>query len=555
VIMGFKEIKERYLTEKMLGKLASYCSLASLALLSASLLQFNDIKLGPYGLIHDLPPLYYVAVGVSLFSGFVTASLKEKRDLLQAFNYIVLLAALWLLPIIFEGTPRFDSAYKTIGFVEYIYREGRLEPSNWELFYHNWPGFSLFFGAMWLMGGMDEIYPLVQYYPFLLHLIMLVVLFWLFRLPVLQIQAPNAWYLGGVFYLLANFINQDYFCPQSMAYFLLSVLITLLVDRSRWLISLNRALGYKISVIIILIALALSHILSSLVALGLVVIFSLFDRKTLFNLVLLGIVVILAWNIYGAEVYFETHSKGITGDMFNVKEAWNSNVDNRVKGSPEHIMVNKIRIIYAASMGMCGFGGFLLALRKMDRKVLIELIKVSTVSVCIAGAFVYGGESFMRAYLFLLLPLSFFALGYGQHRKLLVPLFIFCALAVPFKIIAHYGNEQVDYISPGIIRGSDFLAIHSSGGYVVGYQAILGNTKNTEKFITLQWEQFNADFSPEKNLDDNYYIGIGPREKNYWSIFYNDPHFTDEIEAKFLEDRRFVLFYSNGEINLYYIDS
>jgi len=553
--MVYKEIKERFLTEEIQGKLAAYCSLASLAILSASLFQFKALSLGPYGLIHDLPPLYFVAIFINLLSGFITAGLKEKKDLLQLFNYIVLLTALWLVPILFEGTPRFASSYKTIGFVEYVYREGRLEPSNWELFYHNWPGFSIFFAAVWLVTGIEEIYPLVLYYPFILHLILLGVLFWFFKMPVLNIKAPNTWYLGGVIYLLANFINQDYFCPQSMAYFLLTVLITLLVNRSQWRISLNRALGYKISLVLIFITLAISHILSSLVALGLLVIFSLFNRKTFINLLLLGIIVIIAWNIYGASVYFEAHFKNIINDLFEIQNAWNSNVDNRIQGSAEHILVNRIRIIYAASMGLCGFMGFLLIVRKMDRNMLLDLIKVSGVSVCIAGAFVYGGESFMRAYLFLLLPLSFFSLAYGQYKKLLAPFCVFCALAVPFKIIAHYGNEQIDYISPSIIRGADYLSIHSPGGYAVGYYGILGNAKYTENFISLDLDQFNIDSLPEKEQDENYYLGLGPREKGYWSILYNEPLYVDNIEAKLRENRRFVLFYSNGGISLYYLTS
>jgi len=407
---------------------------------------------------------------------------------------------------------------------------------------------------MWQIAGMGEIYPLVQYYPFVLHLIMLPVLFWLFKLPALNIQAPNAWYLGGAFYLLANFINQDYFCPQSMTYFLLSVFITLLVDRSRWLTGLNRALGYKVSAILIIIALALSHILSSLVALGFLMVFSLFDRKRFVNLVLLGIIVVIAWNIYGADVYFQAHFKNITENLAVAQKTWNYNVENRVNGSAEHVIVNKIRIVYAASMILCGFVGFLLAIKRVERKLLLDLIKVSGVSVCVAGSFIYGGESFMRAYLFLLLPLGFFCLSYGQHRKLLIPLCIFCMLAAPFKLIAHYGNEHVDYISPGTIRGADFLSIHASEGYAVGYYGILGNTKYTENFISLDLELFDVENLPEKKQGENYYLGLGRRERNYWQIFYDEASYIDSLDSKLRKDKRYILFYSNGDINLYYIN-
>lgn len=63
---------------------------------------------------------YFAAIFLSLLSGFITIGVKEEKDFLQIFNCIFLLAVLWLIPILLEGTPRFASAYKTIGFVEYI---------------------------------------------------------------------------------------------------------------------------------------------------------------------------------------------------------------------------------------------------------------------------------------------------------------------------------------------------------------------------------------------------------------------------------------------------
>jgi len=548
-------IREKILDEKIRAAIAVYSSLTALVLLSVGLWQFKGLGLGPFGIIHDFPPVYFLSIFFSLLSGFIAIGVKEEKNFLQIFNYIFLLAALWLIPILWEGTPRFASAYKTIGFVEYIYREGRLEPANWEVFYHNWPGFSIWAAVIWLVTGIEEIYPLVLIYPVFLHLLMLTVLFWLLRQPALKISTPNGWYLGGAIYLLANFINQDYFSPQSMSYYLLGIIITLLINRAQWLINPNRALGYKLIIILLFLTLVISHILSSLVALSLLGVFFFFERKTFYNLVILSLVVLGAWTVYGASVYFNAHITNISKDMFKVEKAWNSNIDNRVKGNPEHILVNKIRIFYAAIFGLCGFIGFLFLIRKKDKKILTDLIKVSSVSVCVAGTFVYGGESFMRAYLLMLLPLALATLGYLEQKKLLAPLCMFCTLAVPFHIIAHYGNEQVDYVSTGIIRGSDFLSRHSTGGYVIGYHQILGNTKYTENFISLTWEQYFEKYLPYRTKEQSYYLGVGPWEKNFWHIFHNDADYIIAIESELRRDKRFVLFYSNGAINLYYVNN
>lgn len=213
--------------------------------------------------------------------------------------------------------------------------------------------------------------------------------------------------------------------------------------------------------------LVISHILSSLVALCLLVVFFLFQRRIFFNQVLLGLVILGAWTVYGANVYFDAHFINILDDIFRLGKSWESNINNRVAGNPEHILVNKIRFLYAASFALCGLIGLFLTIKKRDKKILNDLLKVSSVSICVAGAFVYGGESFVRAYLLMLLPLTFFCLSYLEQKKLLSTLCIFCILAVPFHIIVHYENEQVDYVSPGIIRGTDFLSSNSAGGYVI----------------------------------------------------------------------------------------
>ncbi len=537
--------------EKTRVTIALYCSLLALITLSASLYQFNHLELGPFGLIHDLPLLYFAAIFLSLLSGFIIMGVKEEKNSIQIFNCIFLLAVLWLIPILLEGTPRFASAYKTIGFVEYIYREGRLDPSNWELFYHNWPGFSIFAALTWLVIGIEEIYPLVLFYPFFLHLLMLSVIFWLLKQPAQKINVPNGWYLGGIIYLLANFINQDYFSPQSMSYFLLAVYITLLINRDQWLNS-SLACGYKLILILILVVLVISHILSSLVALCLLLVFFLFQRRVFLNLVLLGLVVLGAWTVYGASVYFDAHFINIFNDIFQIGKSWESNIDNRVTGNPEHILVNKIRFLYAASFALCGLIGLFLTIKKRDKKILNDLLKVSSVSICVAGAFVYGGESFMRAYLLMLLPLTFFCLSYLEHKKLLATLCIFCILAVPFHIIAHYGNEQVDYIGPGIIRGTDFLSKNSAGGYVIGYHQILGNTKFTDDFISLSWDQYSTKYLPYSTGGEEFYFGIGPWERNFWSLFYNNPTYIGAIDSKLRKDHRYTRFYDNGQINLYH---
>jgi hypothetical protein len=540
--------------EKYKYEIARYCSLTAWVLLSISLLSFRDIGLGRLGLIHDLPFIYFVSLFFSLLSGFLTIGIKHEKHMLQFLNLVFLITALWLVPILFEETPRFASAYKTIGFVEYICREGKLNPLNWELFYHNWPGFSVFTSVLCMFTGNGIIYPLVLYYPFALHLVMLPVLYLIFKQTKIGLTAPNGWYLGAVVYYIANFVNQDYFSPQSFAYYLLSFVILLLLEKEEWFKNCNRAIAYKIIIMLIFVTIAVSHILSSLVALTMFGAFCIFEKQTFRTMLLFSIVVVLAWTIYGASVYFDTHTAIIIRDLFMLEKSWNANIGNRIKGSPEHITVNKIRFFYAASFAFISFIGLISSIKKVNRKVLLDLAKVSSVSVCVTSAFVYGGESFMRAYLLMLVPMSIFCMMYLYHKKLLPLLLLICITALPFHVIAHYGNEEVDYVRLSIIHGSDFLAKYCPDGYTVGHEGILGNTRYTERFITLTWEQCSQEYFKNKT-ENNFYFSIGPWEHSFHTLFYNDLAFVNTVEVKMKYDKNYTLFYDNGEIKLYHTNT
>lgn len=155
----------------------------------------------------------------------------------------------------------------------------------------------------------------------------------------------------------------------------------------------------------------------------------------------------------------------------------------------------------------------------------------------------------------MLVPLAFFCMGYIYHKNLLPLLFMFCVLAIPLHIIAHYGNEQVDYVNLGIIRGTDFLSDHSSGGYVLGYNQVLGNTKYTEKFFDLTWEEFFSNHLSQNIVDVNYYLGVGSWERNFWSMFYDNSGYIENVDLRLRENKKCVLFYNNGEIKLYYVNT
>ena len=75
----------------------------------------------------------------------------------------------------------------------------------------------------------------------------------------------------------------------------------------------------------------------------------------------------------------------------------------------------------------------------------------------------------MRTYLLMLVPMSIFCMMYLYHKNCCHYCFDMYH-STPFHVIAHYGNEEVDYVRLSIIHGSDFLAKYCPDGYTVGHE-------------------------------------------------------------------------------------
>lgn len=150
--------------------------------------------------------------------------------------------------------------------------------------------------ALGQLAGLENLYPIALYHPFVLQLVQLAVLYWLLQPEARELGFPNGWYLGAVFYLLGNFVNQDYLSPQSAGYFLLTVFFGLLLGRERWLKDYRTAWGYKVLLGLVFIGLTFTHFLSSLVALVVLGVLALRERKAFLTLLLFCSVVIVAWN-------------------------------------------------------------------------------------------------------------------------------------------------------------------------------------------------------------------------------------------------------------------
>jgi hypothetical protein len=81
---------------------------------------------------------------------------------------------------------------------------------------------------------------------------------------------------------------------------------------------------------------------------------------------------------------------------------------------------------------------------------------------------IYGGEMLIRTELFSLPPLAMIIAATADRRRVLAAVAGTLAVMAPFHIVTHYGNELYDYVSPGEIKGFEFIANNLAPGKIYG---------------------------------------------------------------------------------------
>ena len=194
-----------------------------------SLLGADPRTMGELGLLSLFSAGTVVAL-VLLSVGMLLCLHWNVREWLLALHLVTYLALIHGTPAVLYGTVRYSWSYKHVGIVDYILRTGTIDPSiPVGGIYHNWPGFFAGSALLTSIAGSPDALGLALWSPLAFNLINLVVLRYLFR--GLTRNTRLVW-LGLWIFFLINWVGQDYFAPQAMAYALYLTCIGLLIRRS-----------------------------------------------------------------------------------------------------------------------------------------------------------------------------------------------------------------------------------------------------------------------------------------------------------------------------------
>ena len=458
---------------------------------------------------------------------------------LALLHVIVLIVVLFGVTALLEVNPRFQTVYRHAGIIEYILRHAGVDPSIDA--YFNWPGFFGVGALLTRVAGVNSALAFAQWAPVAFNLLYLAVLVPIFS--TLTNDRRRVWFAAWVFFI-SNWVGQDYFAPQAVAFLMWLAILLLLVrfltprlvlpvarpvdvrgllrHPIRWsgrlLRSepLVRATGpaparatLLVLVLVLFGAIVVGHQLTPvaviLVTVALVVLCGMEVR----TLPLSMIVLLAAWVIYMATGYLAGHIADLVSPLSSPGGNVNENVGQRIAGSDQHLLVVRLRLLATAGLWLLAVAGAIRCARRgrLELAMLAVLIPPFLLPVLQP----YGGEILLRVFLFALPPIAYLASGLvfptteaGRSRRaMILAIGLTCVATVAF-LFTRYGNERIDYVSPGDKAAVAFLYRTAPPGSVLigGSWNIPWMYRDYERntYVSIQsfaaWEKAQTDAAP-----------------------------------------------------------
>lgn len=444
---------------------------------------------GEYGLIQALPVLYYVAVLVVLVAMALALSRTRQSVLVLATGAAALVLLIQGSATIVEDQARFPVAWLHAGFIESITSLGHTTPSFDARF--SWPGFFSGAGVLTELTGVPGGATFwIRWAPVVLTLAYLPSLLVIGRATLRGWRAP---WIGLIVFVFVDWVGQDYFSPQTVAFVLMLAFLAIVLtwfrkrepgrlsnrlqawaDRGSWRSSWGVAaivrcgkreleptsrdarvpvrLGLLLGLVMITFALVASHQLTPAVLIATIGVLAIFGRFRPWPLVGFTGVAMVGFVSYAAYAFWSGHLGEIFGGIGHFGAVVDSGVSDRIEGSEAHLQVLDVRIAFALLVWLLAVAGAV-RLWRSGAIVSVTLLVLMITPVFIAGTQGYGGEGILRMFFFSLPGASLLIAGLisptasaPSGRVLLAVVVVICLSFPPF-LLAKWGNEDFERIS------------------------------------------------------------------------------------------------------------
>jgi hypothetical protein len=414
-------------------------------------------------------------------------------------HVLVLVGALYGVTTLVEANPHMETVYRHVGVMDYLLRHRGVDPDIDA--YFNWPGFFAFGATLTKVAGFSSPLSFAGWGALAFNLLWLAPLLAVYRWATSD--ARLSWTAIWVFYV-ANWVGQDYISPQATGFALwLAILVILLrfftpspaatAARSRIARFLGRlvrteiaepghaaaavpASGARVGLLLlavgIFVAIVAGHQLTpfalALSVTGLVLLARLETR----TLPVVMVLITGAWLIFIATAYLAGNIHSLTGSVGSVGGNLDQSVTGRLHGSDEHMLVVHLRLVASAGIWTLGLLGFIRQLRA--GRCNLALVAIGIAPFLLPVLQPYGGEMLLRVYLFALPATAYFVAclafpGPTAGRSWIAHAALACGLCVLLGsfLITRYGNERLDYFTPGDVQAVRYVYDHAAPGSTI----------------------------------------------------------------------------------------
>ncbi len=469
--------------------------LLALLLWSISLKSVDLSKMADLGLVTVLPVSFYAALFVLTISFAIQAYRQQSLPMLF-LHIVALIFIIHGTPQILYGTIRYSWAWKHIGIIDYIQRNGSVDPYiSYLNVYQNWPGFFSFGALINELSGIDSARIYAGWSPVFFNLLDIGPLILIFRSLT---RDQRLIFTGTWFFYLGNWIGQDYFSPQAMAYFLYLVILAIVL---RWLrvtripdrVEIQRLVkssklaavvhkmfirtvtsgnpdtsidrfqraGLTVILIIVFVAITTSHQLTPFMAITALIALTIFPVFSGKRVPLLFIILTVTWIVYMATAFLNGNLPMMISSIGSLLGNLNGNLVNLQESSPSQVLISFMdRGLTAFVIGLALLG-ILTRLRPNTWDIPAVLLLITPLPLLAANA--YGGEILFRVFYFCLPFLAFFAaalfypkISSGHSFSAVIIIYISLIMLAGF-VFAYYGKENMNYFPPQEVTASDYL--------------------------------------------------------------------------------------------------
>lgn len=447
----------------------------------------SPTQLGFFGLASNLPIPALTLLALPLI-GFAVAVVAGSRSIVLGTYVAVAGTMLHGLDVLAYLYPRGPWAWKHAGMVEYIITHqgvDRVGDYGAMTIYHSWPGFFGLNAAVSEAAGLSNPISYIAWAPIFFNLLYIALVATIFR--SLTSDERVVW-TGAMVFTVANWIGQDYFSPQAIAYVLMLFIVALALRSSPG--RGENALGSRggrgltfVLVVVALIAVSVVHqltpVMTVLITGGLV--FLKATRLRWLPFALVGIS--LAWILSYAFPYTqEALIDRVVGDIVNLGDRFDRTLVSydQVDASQRAISLIARTLVFILGSG-AAIGLYRGFRRLLSTKWALTMAAAPFLMILVSA---YANEVTFRAYFFALPGLAFLValMWFADSREsptLLtgVSLSVFLICLASLSIFANYGNDVRTTFTADEVDTASYMYENAEPGSLVIQLDLLTPTK------------------------------------------------------------------------------